>query len=131
MKTRIFEATNGAAYGKFLVGRFDEEWRRFPQVEDENYAGVWPGVPLLRREGWEADCFLLLDLSNPGVGAIFVHNPHSVAEADVEKLGLSICWLYTDFLKWVYQQKLDEFDQWPSMVKFELLPAREVAPSGK
>lgn len=123
MKTRIFEATNGAAYGKFLVGRFDEEWKHRPQVEDLDF-----NVSLLRREGWRK-CFLLLDLSNPGVGAIFSHHSKSIAKYDVEQKGIQkcICWLYTDFLNWIYQQKLEEFNQWPALVEFELFPAREAA----
>lgn len=117
MKTRIFEATNGAAYGKFLVGRFDEEWKYTPQIEPD-----YSHQRLLHREGWGPKHFMLLDLSSPGNGSIFHHNPLGMAENDVEKRGLPFCLLYTEFLQWIYQQKLEEFDEWPAVVEFELFP---------
>ena len=118
MKTRVFEATDGVGYGKFLVGMFDDEWRYRPKVEGADIGG-WS---LLAKEGWREDCFLFLDLSLPGAGAIFVHNPNSLAEADVEETGIKICWLYTDILQWIYRQRLEDLDQWPDVVDLRLPP---------
>lgn len=117
MKTRIFEATDGVAYGKFLVGIFDDEWKYRPKMEDADNGG-WG---LIANEGWRGNCFLLLDLSNPGVGAIFVHNRgRNMAKADVEKRKISICWIYTEFLQWFYQQDLEDLDRLPAVVDFRL-----------
>lgn len=117
MKTRIFEASDGFAYGKFLIGVFDEEYHYQPRL-----AGTM-GPNILRQEGIDLGSFLLLDLSKPGCGAIFKHDPKSVAAYDVRMRGVPCCWLYVPFLDWVYQQDLADFDQWPELIHFENRPS--------
>lgn len=64
MQTAIIEFTDGQHYGKFLLGRFDEEWSRNSDVY-----GV--ATSLLRVEGWTERHLLVLDLSSTGVAGIF------------------------------------------------------------
>ena len=64
METKIIEATQEKVlYGKFMLGRFTEEWRRPSFVDNK--------ISLLHNEGWGPDHILILDLSRPGNGSLF------------------------------------------------------------
>lgn len=82
MQIKIIEASqDDALYGKFLVGRFEEEWRR---------AALLTGVSsLLKQEGWGPEHTLVLDLSRPGVGAIFAVKPNGYPKNDLERKRLT------------------------------------------
>lgn len=126
MKTHIFEATDGAFYGKFLVGLYDTEWERFPEVSRR-------AVPLLKQEGlWSNDMFLLQDLSSPYNGSIFSRLSGGYAKYDVDEKCMTVCLLYVEFLDWVRDQaKWDDLDSLPKVVTFpspaERLKARRKA----
>ena len=76
METKIIEATqDNVFYGKFLLGRFTEEWRRPALVDDKR--------SLLHNEGWGPDHILILDLSRPGNGSIF--RPGGYVQYDLRK----------------------------------------------
>ena len=67
MRTKVMEFEGDGLYGKVLIGRFDTEWDRHSII------GAEYGIPqpLLRQEGWNQQSILVLDVSHPGVGAIF------------------------------------------------------------
>ncbi len=113
MKTYVFEATDGIAYGKFLVGIYDTEWRRCPHVTGRP-------VALLHQEGWWSnDMFLLQDLSSPFNGSIFSREAKGFAKYDVDQKGMSVCWLYVDFLEWIRDQaRWDDLNALPQVVNF-------------
>ena len=68
MRTKLIEFEADGLYGKAMIGRFDHrEWDRPSEIGAE--AGYLRS--LLQQEGWDTDCFLLLDVSRPGPGAIF------------------------------------------------------------
>ena len=127
MKTHIFEATDGALYGKFLVGIYDTEWERFPEVSG------WPvPVPLLKQEGLSSnDIFLLQDLSSPYNGSIFSRRSGGYAKYDVDQKAMTICFLYVEFLDWIRDQaKWDDLDSLPKVVTFPS-PAARLKARGK
>ena len=103
MKTKIIEATDGVAYGKFMIGLNDEEWLVRPAInqtiEDPE---LHTGLPVLREEGWGPNSFLFQDLSSPGNGSIFRHSASGDASADVEKKNIRVCWLFVETLQWLY-----------------------------
>ena len=113
MKTYIFEATDSAFYGKFLVGLYDTEWERRPMVSGRP-------VPLLKQEGWwDGDMFLLQDLSSPYNGSIFGREARGYAKYDVDQKGMTVCFLYVEFLQWLRDQdKWDDLDSLPKVVTF-------------
>ncbi len=68
MRTKLVEFTDGALYGKVLLGRFDNrELDRRSEMADRFDHTV---ISLLRQEGWGRNHYLLLDISKPGRGAI-------------------------------------------------------------
>lgn len=118
MKTKIIEATDGTAYGKFMIGLYDEEWLVRPAINQTiEDPALHTGMPLLRQEGWGATSFLLQDLSNPGNGSIFRHSAGGDARADVEKKNITVCWLFVETLQWLYGQSIDDLDALPSLVQ--------------
>mgnify|MGYP001579129260 CR=1 FL=1 len=88
MKTRIIEATDGVLYGKFLLGRFDTEWQRRPQIHRTDPRVLPSRMPLLRQEGWGPDHLLVLDLSSHGLGSVFLPHPRRDPAWDVAEKGL-------------------------------------------
>ena len=70
MRTKIIEGVSlGGLYLKAIVGRFDQsDWARRSEVS-KDYNGM--NLSLLRREGWQTDHFVILDISHPGPGGIF------------------------------------------------------------
>lgn len=117
MKTKIIEATNGPRnWGKFMLGRFTEEWHRDSQVAPGRPPdGDGPGwrYPLLRSIGWQLDALLVLDLQT-GEGVIFT--PGGLASADLEKHRIWVCPLFEPFLAWLYEQDLSDLDRLPDHV---------------
>lgn len=127
MKTKIIEATDGVAYGKFLVGVFDTEWQRRSLVAEE--AGE-ASFSLLRQEGWGPEHTLVLDLSVPGNGGIFAIRRDGYPAQDIAKHQLEICWLYERFLGWLYQQDISTLDLMPDLVHFPAEEEGKHVPSG-
>lgn len=81
METKIIEADqDGVFYGKFMVARFTEEWKR-PSIMDNK-------ISLLHNEGWGPDHILIVDLSRPGNGSIFAARKNGYPTADLTKKGL-------------------------------------------
>lgn len=111
MLVRIFEATNvdagGFNYGKFLVGRFEEEWEYRSLVSDR---------PLLSKLGWTAQHLLVLDLAT-GEGALFRH--HGLASSDLHKHRVWVCPLFEPFLAWLYRQDVTDLTTLPALVQIE------------
>lgn len=123
MKTKIIEATNGVAYGKFLIGLYDNEWLIRPAINETiDDPDLHTGMPVLRQEGWGPQSFLFQDLSNPGNGSIFRHNAAGHARDDVEQKNITVCWLFVEVLQWLYGQNIDDLDALPSLV--QLTPAQ-------
>ena len=101
MKTRLVEVTDGAFYGKFLVGKFDEaEWRHEGEIPKESIIRPVP-YALLDICGWSRDHLLVLDLET-GNGTIF--RPGGALDYDMEKRKMGyVCPLYRTFLGWLYE----------------------------
>lgn len=115
MQTKIIEATNGIAnWGKFLVGRLDEEWQRRTAVPCTRNDG-----PLLSTLGWGRNNLWVLDLQT-GEGAYFL--PGGCAPADLTKHAIWVCPLFEPFLAWLYQQDLTTLDQLPDHVSLPKAP---------
>ena len=108
MKTKIIEASNGGTWGKFLVGRMDEEWERRSAVDPEDRRG------LLGLCQWYHNSILVLDLQT-GEGARF--NPPGFAAADLnQKHQIWVCPMYEPFLTWLYEQDLSDLNKLPDYV---------------
>ena len=104
MNTRIVEATNGANWGKFLIGWFDlVEWAR--------HSAIVPGDhdlsqhSLLSLGGWSPEHFLLVDLDT-GEGRLFRHR--GLADQDVANKHVSVGPMFEPFLQWIYNQPLED-----------------------
>ena len=104
MNTKIVEVTNGANWGKFLVGWFDlVDWAR--------HSAILPGDDdlshnsLLSLAGWAPDHFLVLDLDT-GEGGLFRHG--GLAGEDLAKKQICAGPLFELFLAWLYKQPLEE-----------------------
>lgn len=96
MRNYFFEATNGLAWGKFMVGQFDPyDWATTSEVDR--------GKGLLRGRGWGPEHHLVLDLQT-GQGAVFAVQAGGVAEADVNKARIWVCPLFRPFLRWLYDE---------------------------
>lgn len=119
MKTKIIEATNGPRnWGKFLVGKFDIEWKRRSEVATDLT------MPLLGAIGWSDRHIHVLDLQT-GEGAVF--GPWGSASADLNKHKIWVCPLFEPFLIWLYEQSPIDLDKLPDHVD---LPKAEFAMSG-
>lgn len=109
MQTKIVEATNGFNWGKFMVGRFDEqEWRYRSLVSDS-------GMPLLREIGWGPGHLWVLDLQT-GEGAYFRISPYGIAHSDLNKHKVWVCPMFEPFLQWLYGQDVADLAQLPAVV---------------
>lgn len=113
MKTKIIEASDRDKFnwGKFMLGRFDDEWHRRGQIDDSRQ-------PLLSRQGWGPDHLLVMDLS-VGHSAIFLPRAGSNPIVDVENTGIYFCPLFHGFMEWLYQQNLSDLDALPDYVELE------------
>lgn len=114
MKLKIIEVTNGFNWGKFLVGRFDDEWDYRSTID--SMAGSTSSMPirLLRACGWGRDHFLFLDLQT-GEGAIFRHG--GMARADLNSHRIWVCPMAEPALVWLYSQDLSSLDALPALVE--------------
>jgi hypothetical protein len=116
MLTKIIEATNGFNWGKFLVARFDHEWRQRSAISDSK-------TPLLRQLGWDPNFVWVLDLQT-GEGALFAVQPSAQARSDLNKHRIWVCPLFEPFLVWLYQQDISDLEVLPGIVQ---LPEAESA----
>lgn len=106
MKTKFIEATNGPNnWGKFMLGRFDSEWKAT--------SVVMQGGAFLRNIGWTESHLLVVDLQT-GEGSIF--RPGGCAKADLEKHRIWVCPLFEPFLTWLYTQDLKDLDKLPASI---------------
>lgn len=116
MKLCLIEATNGFNWGKFAVGRMDDEWHWTSSIE------LSYGMPLLDQLGWTHKHLWVLDLQT-GEGAFF--KPGGYAKADLDKHKIWVCPLFEPFLTWLYDQDLADLTKLPAYVE---LPHAEPAP---
>lgn len=112
MKLYPFEATNGANWGKFAVGRPGDEWKWRSQISDS-------GGPLLRELGWDHGTIWVWDLQT-GEGAMF--RPGGYARADLNKHAIWVCPMFEPFLTWLYQQDLSDLEALPQLVELPDAP---------
>lgn len=114
MKTKIIEATNGPQnWGKFMLGRFTDEWGYPSHVSLFGSNESARGIALLRAVGWTEEHLLVLDLQT-GEGAIFRHG--GLARADLDKHRIWVCPLFQPFLVWLYKQDLSDLDALPNHI---------------
>lgn len=115
MKTKIIEAVEKTKFnwGKFLVGKFTDEWDVPSHVNEEGKRC------LLSKRGWGNNHALVLDLET-GEGAVFCIG--GLAKCDLEKHRIWVCPLFEPFLEWLYQQDLDDLDQLPSVIDLGYVP---------
>jgi len=116
MKTKIIEATQdlktGFNWGKFLVGRPDEEWGRRSEIGRSS-------LPLLTQCGWGYDHLWVLDLQT-GEGAFFLHSGYAVA--DLNRHAIWVCPMFEPFLVWLYAQDVSDLDALPALVELPDAP---------
>lgn len=106
MKTKLFEATSeGALWGKFLVGRMDTEWDYVSKIDHRG---------LVRGRGWARQHLWVLDLQT-GEGAIFWPGGHPAL--DLQKKRIWVCPCFEGFLGWLYRQDLTDLDALPAVVE--------------
>lgn len=111
MQTKIIEACNGSGnWGKFLLGRMDDEWSRTSAVDDAPDA---PRLPLLSLIGWGPSAVLVLDLQTREA-AVFTPGGH--APADLCKHKIWVCPLFEPFLIWLYTVDVADLDALPDHV---------------
>lgn len=112
MQTKIIEATNikhgGYNWGKFMLGRFDEERSTFSAIDGRR--------SLLAACGWTPDHLLVVDLQT-GEGALF--RPGGSTRADLDKHRIWVCPLFEPFLMWLYRQDLSDLEALPAMVELD------------
>lgn len=117
METKIIEATNQLNWGKFMLCRFDTEWRARSAVSGLN-------APLLREIGWSPNHLWVLDLQT-GEGAFFLPQRNGSAKAELNgKHRIWVCPMFEPFLEWLYQQDLTDLQALPQLVE---LPHAEFA----
>lgn len=112
MQTKIIEAEQPGGelnWGKFLVMRPDEEWRRASAVSGME-------IPLLREIGWGPGDIIVFDLQTRE-GAAF--RPGGFARADLHKHRIHVCILFEPFLTWLYTQPLDDLSALPDRVEVD------------
>lgn len=130
METKIIETTNQLNWGKFLLGRFDTEWRirssvSAAQREEDRKRLAEVGLespflqmPLLREIGWGPDHLWVLDLQT-GEGAYFFPHPSRNAKHELNKHKIWVCPMFEPFLQWVYQQDLRDLQALPAMIELD------------
>ena len=111
MITKLIEATNiavgGPNWGKFLVGRFDNEWEYQSRIDRGT---------LLSRIGWAKNVIMVFDLQT-GEGALF--RPGGLASADLNKHRIWVCPMFEPFLAWLYKQDLTDLQALPAIVELD------------
>lgn len=139
IQTHIIEVTNGANWGKFLLGRMDQEWKlrsglfdvarevtddvlgegSYDDMHAPSYSR--PGTrPLLAQLGWGRDHLWVLDLQT-GEGAFF--RPGGLASADLDRHKIWVCPMFEPFLSWLYQQDLGDITALPRGIELPDAPA--------
>ena len=122
MVTKFIEVTQavegGFNHGKFMLGRFAEEWDERSALD--HALGAEPPPSLLRRCGWMERHLFVLDLQT-GEGAIFL--PGGSAKADLDKHKVWVCPMFEPFLVWLYAQDLTLLDALPELVELPEAPA--------
>lgn len=125
MVTKFIEVTQavegGFNHGKFMLGRFAEEWNELSALDHALGNNAPP--PLLRRCGWMERHLFVLDLQT-GEGAIFL--PGGSATADLDKHKVWVCPMFEPFLVWLYAQDLTLLDELPELVELPEAPASMV-----
>lgn len=96
-------------WGKFMVGKFVQEWAHESQV--------YLGHTVMMARGWSKDHLLVLDLET-GEGAIF--KPGGFAKADLDKRKIWVCPMFEPFLTWLYKQDRSDLSKLPSLVTFKV-----------
>lgn len=115
MKTKFIEAItlgpNGEPFnhGKFMVGRYDEEWSRRSAITE---AGA---SPLLRQIGWGPAHLFVMDLQT---GEGFTCLPGGHPDFDRKKHNVWTCVIFPVWLRWLYDQDLSDLDALPNLVTF-------------
>lgn len=114
METKIIEASDRDHFnwGKFMLGRFTDEWSRKSQVATISRS-------LLRSLGWSPKHLLVTDLS-VGHSAVFLPRADGCPVDDVKKTGIYFCPLFQEFIEWLYWQDLRDLGALPDYV--ELAP---------
>lgn len=115
MITRLFEATNGFNWGKFMVGRWDTEWAVRSVVSPIESMGL-----LRQSGGWDHEAIVVFDLQT-GEGAKF--RPGGFAHADLSKHRIWVCPMFEPFLEWLYRQDLSDLDALPQLVELPDAPS--------
>ena len=112
VRTKVIEARSDSGnWGRFLVGRLDNEFQQQSAVE--------AGYRVLFTTGYRFDHVWVLDLVT-GEGACF--KPGGLASADLEKHRIWVCPLFEPFLEWLYVQDLTDFDALPPLVELGDVP---------
>lgn len=140
MKTVFIEATNGPQnWGKFMVARFDDEWKRTSEVLAKEIVPAYEramdrlglddiellrSIPLLRGVGWGRTDIIVFDLQTCEGAAFQPHDGHGNAAADLQKHSIWVCPLFEPFLVWLYTQDLSDLDKLPKHID---LPDAEFA----
>ena len=101
--THLIEASDNAAYGKFLIARLDDE------LHASSALPGYEGSPLLRLGGlrrFNENSTLIVDLQTGNAAVFFISNGGSW-EADLNRTGpIHVCPMFRPFLKWLYEQKV-------------------------
>lgn len=132
MKLYPIEVTNGANWGKFAVGRFeDEEWAWPTHVGEAGPSNIVG--PLLAHTGWNPAALWVLDIQTRE-GAAFRHGGY--AKADLEKHAIWVCPMFEPFLEWLYEQDVADLSTLPPLVhlpdaEFSLHGHRRPGPTGE
>jgi hypothetical protein len=139
LKNVFIEVTNGFQnWGKFMVARFDEEFKRsseimqkeiIPEMERaaERMGGqARPVSNLLQGIGWSRGDIIVFDLQTCE-GAAFSPEVRGSVHYDLEKHSIWVCPMFKPFLEWLYQQDLSDLDKLPKHVD---LPEAEFMLSG-
>lgn len=110
LETKIIETTSKLNWGKFMLCRFDAEWRARSAV-----SGL--GMSLLREIGWGPQHLWVLDLQT-GEGAFFLPHRNGSAKAELNrKHRIWVCPMFESFLEWLYQQDLTDLQALPALVE--------------
>lgn len=138
MQTKVIEVTNGFNWGKFMLGRPDQEWQLRSGLYDvarratdetlgedtyDQLNATNPSTrPLLAQLGWGPEHLWVLDLQT-GEGAYFLPGGH--AKNDLDRHRIWVCPMFEPFLSWLYQQDLSDLDALPTGVEL----TEDAAPS--
>lgn len=116
MITKIIEGSDGALYGKWLVGQLDQielgATTALPGFEGTQRIWTFGGA---RKFGAHPGARLVLDLQT-SQGGVFIPDSKSSADADLDKSKLWVCPLFRQFFCWLYQQDVSDVSALPSFI---------------